>query len=476
LGVFAAEYFDKLFSQLEIGKYGAVGIRDREFNLVALYPKGKEPGSQIGTNVISQKTRDMIKANPVTATYKTIFARDGKERMVTFRKTTRYPFYLFATIAPSDYMVSWRKEAGSALALLVFFMLATITLAKMIYKGRLESVLHAETKRHSEEMQKQNEELNNALASVKRLDEERNKVEEALRESEERFRNILENAPIGMAVVSLAGKFMLVNRALIEIVGYDKEELEKLTFQEITYPDDLDADLTNRQQLLDGNLTSYQMEKRYIRKDRQIVWIQLTGSIRKDDSGYPLYFIAQIEDISERKRNEEQIHQLAFYDTLTKLPNRRLMKDRLNQSLVQAERFSRSLALMFIDLDNFKQVNDTLGHDAGDELLKVMAARLLHCVRSADTVSRFGGDEFVVLLEEIAGPYDAEIVAGKMLKAINEPLYIQENKLQITVSIGIAVKLGNGNHDAKTLMKKADIAMYEAKKNGRNGFFMCQDS
>lgn len=472
LGIFMVDYCDRLFSQLEVGKCGALGIRDLKFNLVALYPKGKEPGSQIGSNIISQKTRDMITANPVTATYKTVFARDGKERMVTFRKMARYPLYLFATLAPSDYMVSWRKEAGLALALLVTFMLATITAAWMMYKSRLESFLHAEAKQYGEEMKKQNDELNNALASIKKLNEERNKAEEDLRESEERFRNILENAPTGIAVLSLEGKFMLVNRALAEIVGYDKEELEKLTFQEITYPDDLDADLANVQQLLDGTATSYQMEKRYIRKDRQIVWIQLTGSVRKDDNGTPLYFIAQIEDISVRKRNEEQIHQLAYYDSLTELPNRTLMKDRLNLALIQSKRFNRSLALMFIDLDNFKQVNDTLGHDAGDELLKVMADRLLRCVRGADTVCRFGGDEYVIILEEIAHPHDAEIVAGKMLNAINEPLYIHDNKLQITASIGIAVYSNNENNDAKTLMKKADIAMYEAKKIGRNGFFM----
>src|SRR6185369_7403023 len=160
---------------------------------------------------------------------------------------------------------------------------------------------------------------------------ERMQTEEALLESQERFRNILEFAPIGMAVVSLEGNFRMVNRALCEIVGYEKEELEKLTFQEITYPDDLDADLANVQQLLNGSVNFYQREKRYIRKDQQVVWIQLTASLQRDSSESPHYFIAQIENISERKRNQEQIHNLAYYDVLTKLPNRRMLKDRLNQ-------------------------------------------------------------------------------------------------------------------------------------------------
>jgi len=299
---------------------------------------------------------------------------------------------------------------------------------------------------------------------------ERMQAEEALRQSEERFRAILEFAPIGMAVISLEGNFMLVNRSLCELVGYEKEELERLTFQEITHPDDLDADLAHVQRLLNGGATTYRMEKRYIRKDRQVVWIQLTGSLQRDSSGSPLYFIAQIEDISERKRHQEQIHQLAYYDALTELPNRRLLKDRLNQALAQAKRFTRSLALMFLDLDNFKQVNDTLGHDAGDELLKIIAGRLLACVRSGDTVCRQGGDEFIIVLAEIAHPQDAELVAGKIIKAIQEPVILQESRLQVTTSIGIAVYPINGADDSKALMKKADIAMYAAKNNGRNGF------
>jgi diguanylate cyclase (GGDEF)-like protein/PAS domain S-box-containing protein len=305
---------------------------------------------------------------------------------------------------------------------------------------------------------------------------ERMQTEEALRESEERFRSILEFAPIGMAVESLEGKFVLVNRALCEIVGYEKNELESMAFQEITHPDDLDANLANTQLMLNGSANFYQTEKRYIRKDQQVVWVQVTISIQRDSSATPLYFIAQIEDISERKRDLEQIHQLAYYDALTKLPNRRLLKDRLNQALSQAKRFDRSLALMFLDLDNFKLVNDTLGHDAGDELLKIIAGRLLTCVRSGDTVCRQGGDEFIIVLPEIAHPLDAELVADKIIKAINDPIYIQEIELHVTTSIGIAVYPVNGVDDAKALMKKADIAMYETKNKGRNGFTFCQSS
>lgn len=170
IGGFDVSYFNKLFSSLEIGKYGAVGIRDAEYNLVALQPKGKGPRSQIGSNIISEKTRSMIKSNPVTATYKTVFARDNKERMVTFRKTEKYPLYVFAAIAPADYMIPWQKESTVYLVLISIFTLVTITLSRVFYKNRLVSGLHAESTRHAEEMRRQNEELNQALSRVKRLE------------------------------------------------------------------------------------------------------------------------------------------------------------------------------------------------------------------------------------------------------------------------------------------------------------------
>lgn len=299
---------------------------------------------------------------------------------------------------------------------------------------------------------------------------ERKGIERALRESEERFRDILEYAPIGMAVVSLEGRFLRVNQALCNIVGYTREALEQLTFQEITHPDDLDADLANAQSLLNGEIHTYQMEKRYLRNNGQAVWVQLTGSLLRDAMDAPQHFIAQIEDISERKERQEHFRQLAYYDPLTGLPNRRLLMDRLNLALAQARRYRRALAVMFMDLDRFKQINDTWGHDVGDELLRGVATRLEACVRSGDTVSRQGGDEFVIVLPEISHPQDAALVAENILAVLSEPILVQGHELRITTSIGIAIYPTDGPDDAMELMKKADTAMYAAKKAGRNGY------
>ncbi len=294
----------------------------------------------------------------------------------------------------------------------------------------------------------------------------RKEMESALKESEAHLRGILENAPIGLATASPEGRFTKVNPSFCEILGYEAGELEKFTFQEITHPDDLPSNLDNYRRLLGGEIPSYTMEKRYIKKDGNAVWTQLTTSLLRDAVGNPLHFIAQIEDISERIRTREQLHHLAYYDTLTDLPNRRLLLEKLDWALNQARRHDRSLAVMFLDLDRFKQVNDDLGHDVGDELLRNVAARLSACVRKGDIVSRQGGDEFIIVLTEISHPEDAVLVAEKIIESMSAPIEIGPHRIAIGISIGIALHPAGGKDDMGSLMKKADRAMYAAKYSG----------
>jgi len=181
--------------------------------------------------------------------------------------------------------------------------------------------------------------------------------------------------------------------------------------------------------------------------------------------------VAAFHDITERKQAMKRIQYLAHYDALTGLPNRRLLEDRFEQALVRAKRNHRSLAVMFLDLDHFKQVNDTLGHDQGDELLKAVAQRLTASVRQEDTVSRLGGDEFVVVLPEITGVGDAEIVAQKIVEVIRSPVKLERQELHITTSVGLAVYPQDGE-DIVSLMKNADSAMYRAKESGRDRYCM----
>jgi diguanylate cyclase (GGDEF)-like protein len=183
------------------------------------------------------------------------------------------------------------------------------------------------------------------------------------------------------------------------------------------------------------------------------------------------HYVAMFSDITERKKQEEIITFQAFHDALTGLPNRILFLDRLEQMLVQGTRSgARTAAVMFLDLDRFKQINDTLGHEAGDQCLKEVARRLRQCVRASDTVARMGGDEFTILLPEIAEKGDVRMVAQKILDSMKTPLLLAGQEVIITTSIGISLFPRDGR-DGETLLKHADAAMYRVKGSGRAGMF-----
>ncbi|AFY74558.1 PAS domain S-box/diguanylate cyclase (GGDEF) domain-containing protein [Synechococcus sp. PCC 7502] len=300
--------------------------------------------------------------------------------------------------------------------------------------------------------------------------------EEALRLSEERFRLTFNYAPIGMMIKALNGQSVQVNQAIAQILGYTPSELLELTCVDITHPEDLPTSLEMRQRLLAGEFPSYQIPKRYIRKDGTFVDTLLHVSLTRDGNGEPIHFIDQIEDVSDRKRAEEKISYLAFHDPLTGLPNRALFNDRLNQALALASRlhqeqsnFKTLLAVMFIDLDRFKVVNDSLGHAMGDRLLQLVAERFTRNMRKSDTIARMGGDEFMLLLPEVKQVEDVVKVAEKILKSLSQPFHLDHHEMYITASIGICLYPHDGD-DGDTLLKNADVAMYRAKEQGRNHY------
>ncbi|MHB1619641.1 MAG: EAL domain-containing protein [Sulfuricella sp.] len=203
------------------------------------------------------------------------------------------------------------------------------------------------------------------------------------------------------------------------------------------------------------------------KKNGELFWESEVITALKNEAGEITHFIAVKEDVTERKSYESQLEHQANYDTLTELPNRNLSRDRLGQALSYARRHGRDLALMFIDLDHFKNINDSLGHNIGDLLLKQVSARLAGCVREGDTVARQGGDEFVVILSDVAAEEDISVVTRKILTAMAEPFDIDGHELYVSCSIGIALYPRDGE-DAETLLKNADAALYRAKDLGRN--------
>jgi len=207
-------------------------------------------------------------------------------------------------------------------------------------------------------------------------------------------------------------------------------------------------------------------EYRVVGRDGRVTWIASRGRTIVDASGRPCRMIGVSQDITERKRQEEHARYLAHHDTLTGLPNRRLLEDRLRQALYTAERRGESVAVMMIDLDNFKQVNDLLGHRAGDAVLAEAARRVGACVRRADTLARHGGDEFVVVVAGSRAAQDARIVAEKILRELQAPFAVEGREFAIGASIGVSVFPGDAG-DGEALLRNADVAMYRAKQSGR---------
>lgn len=217
-----------------------------------------------------------------------------------------------------------------------------------------------------------------------------------------------------------------------------------------------------------GELKEHTLDVCYITPDERRIWLRITGSLEMRD-GKPYRITGLTQDITEEHEAGERIEQLAHFDTLTGLPNRFLFRERAKEAIERARRAEQPLALLFLDLDRFKFVNDTQGHEAGDLLLQEIAGRLRKCVRASDLVGRLGGDEFLVLLREIARPEDAAVVARKIIDAIGEPIGLPSGEAQVGCSIGIAL-LDKANPDLETLLRAADTAMYAAKDDGRNTF------
>jgi diguanylate cyclase (GGDEF)-like protein/PAS domain S-box-containing protein len=297
---------------------------------------------------------------------------------------------------------------------------------------------------------------------------------QALEASERKFRGIFDQAAVGIALLSPEGRWLQVNQRLCEIVGYSESELLHKTFQDITHPEDLGKDLKLVAQLLAGEISTYTLEKRYFRKNGELTWVELTVALVRDHAQQPSFFISVVDDINQRKNAEAQILNLAYYDTLTELPNRRLLQDRLQHARVSSARNEEWCAIFFLDLDHFKTLNDTQGHDAGDQLLIQVAHRLTAGLRAADTVARLGGDEFVILLENLGtsenqAAQEAEALAEKIRDAISQPFTLCEKAEMHYTSSSIGISLFQGEQiGMDEILKHADMALYQAKEGGRN--------
>jgi diguanylate cyclase (GGDEF)-like protein/PAS domain S-box-containing protein len=295
---------------------------------------------------------------------------------------------------------------------------------------------------------------------------ERKRVIMELQASEARFRRLSESGIIGIAYFDIYGRISDGNDTFLEMIGYSREELEKdLVRWDHLLPREWVPDMRKvaRAFIATGRIAPYETE--FLARDGSRRWA-LFGATRIEGTSGGIAFVV---DITHRKRLEEEIRHMANHDALTGLPNRRLFMELIRFGLAEANRNKKKMGFLFLDLDRFKGVNDTLGHEAGDELLKTVAERLTSAVRKADAVARIGGDEFSILLAGIAGPEDITEIVRKILVVLRETCIISGREFHITTSMGISI-YPDDSDDVDTLFRYADIAMYRAKDKGRNTF------
>jgi diguanylate cyclase (GGDEF)-like protein/PAS domain S-box-containing protein len=313
------------------------------------------------------------------------------------------------------------------------------------------------------------EALQQKIGELEQAQAERKRAEEALRQSEGRFRSLIENASDIIVVLNADGTAHYVSPSIEQILGYEPDETIGRNISEFIHPDDLPNWISAfAHRLQHAGAAETPIEIRVRHKDGSWYVLEGRGNNLLHEPAVA-GIVINARDITERKRAEEELAYLASHDVLTGLPNRMLFNDRVTLALARAQRNQQKLAVILLDLDYLKDVNDTLGHSVGDKLLRAVGERLTSLLRKSDTVARMGGDEFMLLLPETAQAEDAAKIASKILEAIRGPFAFDGHEIHITTSIGIAMYPDDGE-DTDTLMRAADIAMYRAKAKGRDNY------
>ena len=302
------------------------------------------------------------------------------------------------------------------------------------------------------------------------LARERRRSEETIRQGELRFRTMFEEAPMGIALIdTLSGRFLDINPRYLAIAGRSLEHMKKSSWMEISHPDDVAGEQEQMAQLLARRVPGFRHSKRIVRPDGAVVWVDAAvTAIDTARHGGP-HHLCMLEDVTDKRQSEALIWQQANFDTLTQLPNRRMFHERLRQALAHARRDTSRVAILFIDLDHFKEVNDTLGHHQGDILLIEAARRIRVGVRETDTVARLGGDEFTVILSDLDDLQQVDRIARQILDGLLAPFLLGQEQAFVSASIGITLYPDDAGN-IEDLLKHADQAMYVSKGAGRNRY------
>jgi len=434
--------FYELFSKIKLGRYGAISLRGNDLGLIAHYPVLPGGASDVGKKDLSDSLKRILASGLDDVNYQAVALTDHIERTYYYNKLSKYPFHLIVGLATEEYLSNWRRDQAKNLIIAAVFLFCTLYAACLIYRdwkyGKQNLALLADS--------------NQALI------DQQAKLELAAQ--------VFEQSRQPMLVTDPNGIIIRVNKYFTDATGFSPEEAIGKT-PRILKSDKQDATFYTSlwRDLLENGEWSGEIWNR--KKNGEGFACLLHISSVRDSSGKVLYYIGTNEDITEQKLATDKIYHLGHYDCLTGLPNRQLFNDRFTHAILKAERNGSQLAFMLLDLDDFKKVNDTLGHQAGDLLLQIVSERLVGCLRKIDTVARLGGDEFVILLEDLTEPPTVKRIAQMIIAAVMEPVILGDSRAHVGASIGVCIYPDDGS-DASILFQNADAAMYHVKATGKN--------
>lgn len=436
-GTIALEHITKTFSRLDVGQEGEVNLGDPELRLIASHPEPRDMTGAIARPSLAAPLLERIRAGEEAATRTFRAAPDGIERTYSYRKVAGYPLYVTIGLSTREYLAEWRHESFNTLVLLVFFVAVTL----------LSAVLISRAWRHQ-------------ASALSQLENSQEQLRLSAR--------VFEKSSECIMITDAEERILSVNHAFHEVTGFSAEEVIGQTprmmrsgFQSVGFYSTMWHTLEHAGHW-EGEIWDRSKDGRFF-----LCWLSITAV--RDAENRVVNYIGIFSDITERKEVEKQVRFLAYHDALTELPNRMLAMDHWELAMAHADRVRAKAVMMFLDLDDFKTINDSLGHRGGDEFLKAVAKRLRGCVRDIDTISRQGGDEFLILYTDVRNLTVIDNIVDKILARMAEPFNIEGHEISTSVSLGVAVYPDDGDN-FDTALRKADTAMYHAKEAGRNAY------